>query len=438
MSNRNNRNLGLESIRNNWRHIPLSDVLNVQGGYAFKSKDATEKGVRWLKIANVGIGEINWREQSFLPSDYLDEYIRYALKENDIVMAMTRPVIRNSVKVARISQDDIPTLLNQRVARFNFNDEYILGDYFYQVARSPYFAEEIQLKIAGTDPPNISSQQIESILIHLPPLNEQKKITAILSNVEEAIKKTEAVIEQTEKVKKGLMQQLFTKGIGHKDYKQTVIGEIPRKWDIYPLRDLIIGGSQNGLYKPKEYYGSGFGMVHMREMFKGEVLDISALQMVNTSVGENEKFSLNEGDILFARRSVVYEGAGTPVYVPKHTEPITFESSIIRITPNQDFILPMFLNLYFRSPVGRVNMQRIIRRLAVSGISSEDLLGLYVPVPSLDEQKQIVNSLAGVSKRKEIEEKKISSLTKVKQGLMQSLLTGKVRVKVDEDEVTQV
>lgn len=209
MSNRNNRNLGLESIRNNWRHIPLSDVLNVQGGYAFKSKDATEKGVRWLKIANVGIGEINWREQSFLPSDYLDEYIRYALKENDIVMAMTRPVIRNSVKVARISQDDIPTLLNQRVARFNFNDEYILGDYFYQVARSPYFAEEIQLKIAGTDPPNISSQQIESILIHLPPLNEQKKITAILSNVEEAIKKTEAVIEQTEKVKKGLMQQSF-------------------------------------------------------------------------------------------------------------------------------------------------------------------------------------------------------------------------------------
>ncbi|MDZ7778956.1 MAG: restriction endonuclease subunit S [Gemmatimonadota bacterium] len=72
----------------------------------------------------------------------------------------------------------------------------------------------------------------------LPPLPEQRKIAAILSSVDDAIAATRKVIEQTERVKQGLLQTLMTRGIGHTRFKQTEIGEIPEEWEVVTLEDV--------------------------------------------------------------------------------------------------------------------------------------------------------------------------------------------------------
>ena len=72
----------------------------------------------------------------------------------------------------------------------------------------------------------------------LPPISEQKKIAEILTTVDEAIEKTDQIIEKTKEVKKGLMQKLLTRGIGHKKFKKTEIGEIPEEWEFGRLSDI--------------------------------------------------------------------------------------------------------------------------------------------------------------------------------------------------------
>ncbi|WP_218151625.1 restriction endonuclease subunit S [Alteribacillus iranensis] len=196
-------------IPEGWECVPLGKLIKVQGGYAFKSKDAKQVGTKWVKIANVGIGEITWSDQSFLPNEFLNEYSEYVLDENDLVMAMTRPVIRNQAKVARLDEKDTPSLLNQRVCRFKIKDS-LNSEFFYQFARSRYFANEISLRIAGTDPPNISSGQIESILMPLPPKEEQDEISKILLTHDKKISTENSRYHQLNVLKQGLMQILLT------------------------------------------------------------------------------------------------------------------------------------------------------------------------------------------------------------------------------------
>ncbi|MCA1321975.1 restriction endonuclease subunit S [Bacillus tianshenii] len=192
-----------------WECVQLKDILEVQGGYAFKSKDSVQEGIRWIKIANVGMGKISWKEKSYLPTNFEEEYSDYVLKSNDIVMAMTRPVLRNETKISRIERSDTPSLLNQRVCRFIFSNK-INNSFFYHFARTISFAYSIQDQILGTDPPNISANQIKSIYVPLPPLPEQQKIADILSSVDGQLEGYNTKKEKLELLKKGLMQQLLT------------------------------------------------------------------------------------------------------------------------------------------------------------------------------------------------------------------------------------
>jgi type I restriction enzyme S subunit len=199
----------LGEIPFNWKVKKLGECLDVLGGYAFKSKDAKEAGIPWLKIANVGLGKIKWDDTSFLPIDYLEKYSEYQIRYGDIVMAMTRPILNGKVKIA-VYQDEQASLLNQRVCKFEILNGIIEKSYFYQVANMREFIQNIEYLIAGTDPPNVSAQQIKNVLIRLPDLEEQQKIAQILSTVDEQIEIYEQEKAKYEELKKGLMQQLLT------------------------------------------------------------------------------------------------------------------------------------------------------------------------------------------------------------------------------------
>jgi len=104
----------LGRIPKSWEVMRLGSVGKCLGGYAFKSEDACAEGVRWLKIANVGVGVIKWDEKSFLPNNFLEQYPNFVMKEGDVVCAMTRPILNGKLKVATISKLDAGALLNCR------------------------------------------------------------------------------------------------------------------------------------------------------------------------------------------------------------------------------------------------------------------------------------------------------------------------------------
>jgi type I restriction enzyme, S subunit len=192
-----------------WEVKKLGAVANIQGGYAFKSTDAVDSGVRWLKIANVGVGEVMWENRSFLPYNFKVEHCNYVLEEGDVVVALTRPVLSRKLKVAKVKASDSGALLNQRVGRIQCKCDVNL-DFLYCVVQSKYFVDMIETIVFGSDPPNISGQQIESINIVIPSPKERNVIVKLLTSMDAKIKAKHAKLQHTQTLKKALMQDLLT------------------------------------------------------------------------------------------------------------------------------------------------------------------------------------------------------------------------------------
>jgi type I restriction enzyme S subunit len=116
--------------------------------------------------------------------------------------------------------------------------------------------------IQGTSINGLLREDLETISFPLPPHPEQKKIAEILTTLDEAIEKTSQIIEKTKEAKKGLMQRLFTRGIGHKKFKKTEIGEIPEEWDVRKIEEIgeVVTGTTPST-KIKDYYGHKYMFV---------------------------------------------------------------------------------------------------------------------------------------------------------------------------------
>ena len=185
----------------------------------------------------------------------------------------------------------------------------------------------------------------------------------------------------------------------------------------------------NGLYKPKEYYGSGVKMVHMTEAFAYDRICDQNMPSVRLSDNELAKYRLRRGDLIFARRSLKPEGAGDVSLIdcPDDAK-MTFESSIIRVRPDQEKLWPEFGFYYLKSSYGHAQMMTLVRHVAVSGVTGEDLDLYQIPTPPISEQQKIARILFTWDKAIATVEKLIENSKARKKALMQQLLTGKVRL----------
>jgi type I restriction enzyme S subunit len=196
------------TIPETWEVSSLDKLAELQGGYSFKSEDYVEDGIRLLKISNVSHGELVWEEESFLPSTYWDEFSEFRLKKNDIIMAMTRPVISTGFKISTFNSES-KCLLNQRVGRFIIKSK-IKSSYLFNLLQLQYFVDQINLRVSESLQPNISSEEMGKIFAwYSPDQNEQEKISSVLSRVDSQIKSQQIYKSYLETLKKGLMQKLL-------------------------------------------------------------------------------------------------------------------------------------------------------------------------------------------------------------------------------------
>ena len=189
----------------------IGNYAKFQGGFAFKSKDFINEGIKLVKITNVHYNQLIWEDIDYLPKSYLEKYKDFVLKEGDLVLSMTRPIIKSldSVKIVRITKKDLPCLLNQRVGRFIINKKYIHNIFLLYFCYSNYFKREVDKYCSTSLQPNISSSQIESIKIPLPPIELQQKFASIVEEVEKLKEKQKQSKEELKIMFNSLMKQAF-------------------------------------------------------------------------------------------------------------------------------------------------------------------------------------------------------------------------------------
>lgn len=149
--------------------------------------------------------------------------------------------------------------------------------------------------------------------------------------------------------------------------------------------------SRNGVAPPKASRGAGVPMVNMGDLFACPRIRDREMERVPLGHRDLERAVLQPNDLLFARRSLKWSGAGVCSIFLGSTEPTTFESSLIRVRLDQSKACPDFFFYLFRSPVGRRIMETIIEQTAVAGIKSSGLARLMVPVPDIDDQRRIAS-----------------------------------------------
>ena len=156
--------------------------------------------------------------------------------------------------VTATSNAEIGMIASHRFPMFKPKDDELDLGYITRYFQSTQGQESLSLVSPGGAGRNktLGQKEFLQLSIPVPPLHEQKKIAAILSSVDEALASTQAVIDQTRKVKQGLLQQLLTRGIGHTKFKESAIGEIPVEWEVVSLASLVEPSSPitYGVLKP--------------------------------------------------------------------------------------------------------------------------------------------------------------------------------------------
>ncbi|ADT84568.1 restriction endonuclease subunit S [Thermococcus barophilus] len=276
----------------------------------------------------------------------------------------------------------------------------------------------------GTGIPHVDKNVLNALLLPLPPLEEQKQIAEILRTVDEAIEKTDLAIEKTERLKKGLMQRLLTKGIKHKRFKKTEIGEIPEEWRVVRIGE-VTGLFQYGL-SIKMHDKGKYPIIKMDSIINGEVKPVN-IKYVDLDEDTFKKYRLEKGDILINRTNS-YELVGrTGVFMLDGD--YVFASYLIRIRPDKKQIDPRFLTFYLIFANDKLR-QLATRAVSQANINASNLKKFKIPLPPLEEQKQIAEILMTVDKKLELLRKRKEKLERIKRGLMKDLLTGRRRVKV--------
>ncbi len=195
-----------------WEVKELAEAVSVQGGFAFKSKDYCKQGVRLVKISNVHSANLKWDEIDRVPDAYLKRYKDFALEPGDLVIALTRPIIKSldSVKIATVGPMDAPSLLNQRVARFVFSpNSTIDNSYLLAFCRTQFFKNAVQRFCSESLQPNMSTKQLGRVLIAHPPLDLQHRFSAIVESVEQQKARQLAHLTELDTLFASLQQRAF-------------------------------------------------------------------------------------------------------------------------------------------------------------------------------------------------------------------------------------
>lgn len=171
----------LGGVPEHWVPVRLGLAIDLLTGFPFKSSGFTDasRDVRLLRGINVSPGRIRWDSTVRWPASEAAAHQAYALREGDVVIGMDRPVIRGGVRVAQVRERDLPSLLLQRVARLRARSELEQG-YLLLLLSDRRYSDYLAPIFTGISVPHISPSQIANYRVALPPIEEQRKIVAMV------------------------------------------------------------------------------------------------------------------------------------------------------------------------------------------------------------------------------------------------------------------
>jgi len=383
-----------------WKWVRLGEV-------AILVKNISPKGSKpYLEIGDI---DIHNKKYSIKEKESPNHCIK--TKRGNIVISKVRPT-RGAISLI----NEAFLYVSPAFSVLEANNSKFL---FYSLSMGQ-FCNYLGTLETGTTYPSVNDEDVLSYKLILPPLPEQQKIAEILETIDNAIEKTEKIIEKYKRIKQGLMQDLLTKGIDengnirsektHK-FKDSPLGRIPEEWEVVRLGEIgeIVYGERLSDSDYAEYgntavYGTT-GIIGKTEKYHG----VGETIILPRKGSINNKFYIEKGQKFFVIDTAFYLK-----FNPKNMLNVKYVFNFIR----------------------QIDLEFFNEATGVPSLNRETLKNLLIPLPPLPEQQRIAEILSQIDQTIEKEQQYKEKLQRTKQGLMQDLLTGKVRVNhlVEEKE----
>ena len=422
------------AVPHGWSVQPLGKLADVRSSNVDKKSDASELPVRLCNYTDVYYRNRITSDIDFMHATAKQgEIDRFALQKGDVIITKDSET-PDDIAVPALVSESLPsvicgyhlTLLRPEPDRSN-------GEFLAHLFQLQSVQHYFYLLANGTTRFGLTAEAINTAPLITPPLPEQQKIATILSSVDDVIEKTHAQIDKLKDLKTGMMQELLTKGIGHTEFKDSPVGRIPSEWEVLPL-ESIVENIVDCEHKTAPYVeNSEFLVVRTSNVRDGEIVYEDMRFTTGEAFSEWTKRAVPaDGDVLFTREAP----AGESCMVPAGLK-ICMGQRMVLLRPKVNKVYPDYFSLYLTSEAAKLAIYELSIGTTVTRINIEDIKRIPCVVPSVKEQREIhlkVSSIQSVISQKEL---LLSSIESTKKALMQDLLTGKVRVKLNESTATE-
>lgn len=388
-------------------------------------KDYYNGNIPWLTVKDLN-------EKDFYKGNAEEKVTLKAIKESSSnLIDEGNIIVSTRMGLGRGIINTCPMAINQDMRAIYLKKSKVSNEYFLQWYKGN--SEKVEALGSGSTVKGITLDLLKGIEIPLPPINEQKKIAEILTSVDKVIELTEIEIEKLKNLKKGMMQDLLTKGIGHTKFKDSPIGKIPESWEVKTLDELkldkngIVDGPFGSNLKTEHYRTEGIPIMQSGFVTSNRFFAKKYLYVDQNKFDEQKRSAIQGGDILMAK---IGANCGTCAIVPKSHPVSILAGNSMKLTFNPKKILNEYVlfNLHLWGEIG--SLDRIKTETAQPALNITSLKKAKIAVPNIEEQQKIINLINTIDKNIILKIKRYEQIAQLKKGLMQDLLTGKVRVKV--------
>jgi type I restriction enzyme S subunit len=388
----------------------------------------------YVDIGNVDSVE-GIKEKEQLVFETAPSRARRMVRDGDTIVSTVRTYLRAIAPIKKASENLIVST-GFAVVR----PREVRSDFLSYALRESSFVETVVARSVGVSYPAINASEVGTIPIPVPPPGEQRAIADFLdretARLDTLVGKKWELIEKLREKRTALISRTVTHGLNPnvklKPSGIEWLGDIPEHWEVKPFRHAMKGGTRNGLYKSSEYSDpDGTPIIQMGEAFASPIIQKTADDRLRLTAQEKETWGLQKNDLLFARRSLVFEGSGKCSMVGNLPEPHIFESSLIRVRPRPDRLDARFLFWFIRSAFSRAQILAITKQVTISGLDTQQLKAIAIVTPPRVEQTAIADYLEGETAKLDRMMEKVGAAIEKLQEYRTALITAAVTGKID-------
>lgn len=404
-----------------------------------------DEGVPFIKSESVQNGWIDFRSIAYIREEIHRLLYKSCIYAGDILFTKIGAIGRVAVYDGRLGICNS----NAATAKIQIDPSEADATFVAYQLGSEQVMREFERTVIST-PPRINLGDINAMTIACPLVPEQRKIARILTTVDNLIEKTEALIAKYQAIKQGMMHDLFTRGVdenGHLRptyeeaphlYKPSELGWIPKEWAISTYGDVadsLIDGPFGSNLKTEHYVTDpGVRVVRLQNIENGTYNDEDRAWISERHAESLARHQVLPGDTLIASLGDDAHPVGRACLYPEGLPPAINKADCFRLRCHSKQMLNAFAVFSLNADYVQPEVRRFAQGVTRMRMNTHNLRKVRVKMCSLREQAITVQRLGCIEQLINIERESLTKLVRQKQGLMQDLLTGKVRVKVDEPE----